>query len=135
MFPYLETLIFEGCSSLSEVDPSIMHLQNLSELNLKDCKNLLSLPNEIWSMTSLRILNLSGCLNLLPIPKHNLEHLEIILSSSTKVAEDDDFRNSDGEQCQKHTPQTSKECIGQDLQITKVHFYHISYILSVEIED
>ena len=61
--PNLERLIFQGCTSLYELHPSIGALNKLTLLNLKDCRSLTSLPCEI-NLKSLEIFILSGCSNL-----------------------------------------------------------------------
>ena len=61
--PNLERLIFQGCTSLYELHPSIGALNKLTFLNLKDCRSLTSLPCEI-NLKSLEIFILSGCSNL-----------------------------------------------------------------------
>ena len=62
-FPNLERLIFQGCTRLYKIHPSIGALKRLTLLNLKDCKRLHSLPHEI-NMESLEIFILSGCSRL-----------------------------------------------------------------------
>ena len=59
----LERLIFQGCTSLYELHPSIGTLNKLTLLNLKDCRSLTSLPCEI-NLKSLEIFILSGCSSL-----------------------------------------------------------------------
>ena len=61
--PNLERLIFQGCTSLYELHPSIGALNKLTLLNLKDCRSLAGLPCEI-NLKSLEIFILSGCSSL-----------------------------------------------------------------------
>ena len=61
--PNLERLIFQGCTSLYELHPSVGALNKLTLLNLKDCRSLTGLPCEI-NLKSLKIFILSGCSSL-----------------------------------------------------------------------
>ncbi|KAF3957222.1 hypothetical protein CMV_017747 [Castanea mollissima] len=61
--PNLERLIFQGCTSLYELHPSVGALNKLTLLNLKDCRSLTGLPCEI-NLKSLEIFILSGCSSL-----------------------------------------------------------------------
>ncbi|KAF5444596.1 hypothetical protein F2P56_033717 [Juglans regia] len=74
--PRLQKLIFEGCTRLYEVHPSIGALKHLILLNLKDCKCLRSLPREI-NLESLNLLILSGCSSFNKFPEigQNLSEL------------------------------------------------------------
>ncbi|KAG6624279.1 hypothetical protein CIPAW_16G015100 [Carya illinoinensis] len=58
--PSLQKLIFEGCTKLSEVHPSIGALDRLILLNLKECKKLLVFPSAICCLPALKTLILSG---------------------------------------------------------------------------
>ncbi|XP_070661778.1 disease resistance protein RPV1-like isoform X1 [Malus domestica] len=59
--PNLEELILEGCSSLSEIHPSIGHLKKLSLVNLTQCWELISLPRDFYKLKSVKTLLLNGC--------------------------------------------------------------------------
>ncbi|KAF5444602.1 hypothetical protein F2P56_033722 [Juglans regia] len=74
--PSLQKLIFEGCTRLDKVHPSIGALKHLILLNLKDCKCLRSLPHEI-NLESLNLLILSGCSSFSKFPEigQNLSEL------------------------------------------------------------
>jgi hypothetical protein len=61
--PKLERVIFQGCTRLDEVHPSIGVLKGLTLLNLEDCKCLNSLPLEI-DLESLETLILFCCSRL-----------------------------------------------------------------------
>jgi hypothetical protein len=65
--PKLERVIFQGCTRLDEVHPSIGVLKGLTLLNLEDCKCLNSLPLEI-DLESLETLILFGCSRLKKFP-------------------------------------------------------------------
>ena len=67
-FPNLETLIFQGCTRLCKVHPSMGALRRLIFLNLKDCKRLKNLPCEI-KLESLESFFLSGCSRLRKLSK------------------------------------------------------------------
>ncbi|TYI58157.1 hypothetical protein E1A91_D11G334500v1 [Gossypium mustelinum] len=66
--PNIESLVLEGCTRLSYVDPSVGVLKRLKLLNLRGCKSLRSLPTKI-GMESLEELILSGCSNLKSFPE------------------------------------------------------------------
>lgn len=69
----LEILNLEGCSSLTEVHPSVSDLTNLVFFSLKECKELQVLSRRIHMkslhMKSLKTLILSGCSNLDKFPE------------------------------------------------------------------
>ncbi|KAB2598632.1 TMV resistance protein N-like [Pyrus ussuriensis x Pyrus communis] len=64
----LEILNLEGCTSLTEVHPSISDLEHLVFLSLKGCKELKILSSRIH-MKSLKTLVLSGCSNFVKFPE------------------------------------------------------------------
>ncbi|RXH68969.1 hypothetical protein DVH24_031302 [Malus domestica] len=64
----LEKVVFQSCTSLFEVHPSISSLKNLVLLDLEDCRNLKIFPSKI-GMKSLRTLKLSWCRNLVKFPE------------------------------------------------------------------
>ena len=66
--PNIERLIFQGCTGLHALHPSVGSLERLILLNLKDCKCLENLPHEI-NLKSLKIIILSGCSKLKKFPK------------------------------------------------------------------
>ncbi|KAG8660837.1 hypothetical protein MANES_02G199800v8 [Manihot esculenta] len=86
--PNLETLILEGCTSLSKVHPSVGVLKKLALLNLKDCCCLRSLPTGI-ELESLNTLILSGCSKLGSFPDilGNMEHLSKVALDGTAISE------------------------------------------------
>ncbi|KAG2663129.1 hypothetical protein I3760_16G013300 [Carya illinoinensis] len=86
--PSLQSLVFEGCTSLEKVDPSIAALNQLILLNLKDCKCLSSLPHEI-NLESLNVLILSGCskFNKFPEIGQNMKHLSGVYLDETAIEE------------------------------------------------
>nr|XP_023929824.1 uncharacterized protein LOC112041155 [Quercus suber] len=61
--PNLERLIFQGCTGLYELHPSVGALNKLTLLNLKDCRSLTGQPCEM-NLKSLEIFILSGCSSL-----------------------------------------------------------------------
>jgi Leucine-rich repeat (LRR) protein len=65
--PNLERVIFQGCTRLFEVHPSIGVLKWLTLLSLQDCKCLNSLPPKI-NLESLEVFILSGCSRLKKFP-------------------------------------------------------------------
>ncbi|CAL2276167.1 unnamed protein product [Prunus armeniaca] len=56
----LERLVFEGCTNLVKIHPSIASLKRLRVLNFKNCKSIKSLPSEV-ELESLETFDLSGC--------------------------------------------------------------------------
>ncbi|XP_040998913.1 TMV resistance protein N-like, partial [Juglans microcarpa x Juglans regia] len=86
--PSLQRLIFEGCTRLYEVHPSIGALNQLILLNLKDCKCLIRLPHEI-NLESLNLLILSGCSKFDKFPKigQNMKHLSELYLDGTAIEE------------------------------------------------
>ncbi|WKA11181.1 hypothetical protein VitviT2T_028706 [Vitis vinifera] len=86
--PNLEKLIFDGCSSLLEVHPSIGKLNKLILLNLKNCKKLVCFPC-IINMKALQILNFSGCSGLKKFPniQGNMENLLDLYLASIAIEE------------------------------------------------
>ncbi|XP_052304407.1 TMV resistance protein N isoform X5 [Populus trichocarpa] len=65
--PNLESLILEGCTSLSEVHPSLAHHKKLQYMNLVNCKSIRILPNNL-EMGSLKVCILDGCSKLEKFP-------------------------------------------------------------------
>ena len=63
----LESLILEGCTSLSEVHPSLAHHKKLQYVNLVKCKSIRILPNNL-EMESLKVCTLDGCSKLEKFP-------------------------------------------------------------------
>nr|XP_016507157.1 PREDICTED: disease resistance protein TAO1-like [Nicotiana tabacum] len=57
----LEILWLSGCSSLTEIHPSIGNLSRLIELYMSGCKKLRDLPSNICHLISLDYLNISRC--------------------------------------------------------------------------
>ena len=64
----LERLVFEGCTNLVKIHPSIASLKRLRVLNFKYCKSIKSLPSEV-ELESLETFDLSGCSKLKKIPE------------------------------------------------------------------
>ena len=59
-FPNIERLIFQGCSSLHELHPSVGGLKQLILLNLSGCSKLKKFPEIETDMTNLLELHLDG---------------------------------------------------------------------------
>ncbi|KAL6269186.1 hypothetical protein ACE6H2_026097 [Prunus campanulata] len=64
----LERLVFEGCTNLVKIHPSIASLKRLRVLNFKNCKSIKSLPSEV-ELESLETFDLSGCSKVKKIPE------------------------------------------------------------------
>ncbi|KAL1351614.1 hypothetical protein HN51_015506 [Arachis hypogaea] len=84
--PNLESLVLEGCTSLTEIHTSLVHHKKLVLLNLKDCKRLKAFPSKL-EMCSLKDLNLSGCseLKILPEFGENMELLSMLSLEGTAI--------------------------------------------------
>ncbi|KAM5556894.1 TMV resistance protein N [Rosa sericea] len=84
----VETLVLEGCSSLVDVNSSILALQNLVFLCLRGCKELKSLPSSIC-LKSLKTLDVSGCSSLVKFPEISgiMEDLSEIYLNETAIEE------------------------------------------------
>ncbi|XP_048436927.1 uncharacterized protein LOC103934681 isoform X3 [Pyrus x bretschneideri] len=62
--PNLEKLILVNCTKLSQIHPSIGHLERLSLVNLEDCESLLYFPRDFYKSRSVETLILNGCSGL-----------------------------------------------------------------------
>lgn len=84
--PNLESLVLEGCMSLTEVHSSLLCHKKLVLMNLKDCKSLKTLPCKM-EMSSLKDLNLSGCSEFKYIPEfgESMEQLVKLSLAGTAI--------------------------------------------------
>nr|AHG28994.1 NBS-LRR protein [Cicer arietinum] len=84
--PNLESLVFEGCTSLTEIHPSLLSHKKLVQLNLKHCKRLKTLPCKIET-TSLKNLSLAGCSEFKHLPEFDksMKHLSNLSLSDTAI--------------------------------------------------
>ncbi|XP_027335730.1 TMV resistance protein N-like isoform X2 [Abrus precatorius] len=82
----LESLVLEGCISLTEVHQSLVHHKKLVLMNLKDCRMLKSLPRKM-EMSSLKNLSLSGCSEFKYLPEFGacMEHLSMLSLEGTAI--------------------------------------------------
>ncbi|XP_056165160.1 disease resistance protein RPV1-like [Syzygium oleosum] len=71
----LEILVFEGCSNLIEINPSVGKLKLLTSLNLGGCQFLQELPKEIGSLQALTEIVMPKMLHELPETFGNLQSL------------------------------------------------------------
>nr|WIL59969.1 nodulation protein [Melilotus officinalis] len=85
--PNLEKLILTDCSRLSEVSPTIEHLNKILLINLEDCVSLRSLPKSIYKLKSLKTLILSGCLKIDKLEEdlEQMESLTTLLANNTAI--------------------------------------------------
>ncbi|KAF3655501.1 hypothetical protein FXO37_15908 [Capsicum annuum] len=85
--PSLKRLSFENCSSLTEVQSSIVDLNKLKELNLLWCIKLEKLPSSISNLKSLDTLILNWCVTLQQLPDDlgNLQSLKKFSAPRTAV--------------------------------------------------
>ncbi|CAJ1950185.1 unnamed protein product [Sphenostylis stenocarpa] len=84
--PNLESLVLEGCTSLTEVHPSLIRHKKLVMLNLKDCRRFKTLPSKMET-SSLNGLNLSGCSEFKRLPEfaESMEHLSVLSLEGTAI--------------------------------------------------
>ncbi|KAK7295115.1 hypothetical protein RJT34_18019 [Clitoria ternatea] len=84
--PSIETLDLKGCTSLSKVHPSLLHLKKLVTLNLEDCTSLKTLPCKL-EMSSLKKLILSGCSAFKNLPGfgESMKHLSMLSLQGTSI--------------------------------------------------
>ncbi|XP_039682633.1 disease resistance protein RPV1 isoform X2 [Medicago truncatula] len=85
--PNLEKLVLTDCPSLSEISPSIGHLNEILLINLEDCIGLCNLPRSIYKLKSLKTLILTGCLKIDNL-EDDLEHMEsltTLLANNTAI--------------------------------------------------
>ncbi|KAK9221149.1 hypothetical protein WN944_009574 [Citrus x changshan-huyou] len=82
----LESLNFQGCTSLLETHSSIQYLNKLVILNLRHCRSLTSLSTSVH-LKSLKKLILSGCSNLMSFPELscNIEELSLDGTAITEL--------------------------------------------------
>ncbi|CAK8536009.1 unnamed protein product [Lathyrus sativus] len=85
--PNLEKLVLKDCSMLSEVSPSIEHLNKILLINLEDCISLCSLPRSIYKLKSLKTLILSGCRKIDKFEQdlEQMESLTTLLANNTAI--------------------------------------------------
>ncbi|XP_048436934.1 disease resistance protein RPV1-like isoform X1 [Pyrus x bretschneideri] len=62
--PNLEKLILVNCRKLSQIHPSIGHLERFSLVNLENCKKLQYFPRDFYKSRSVETLILKGCSGL-----------------------------------------------------------------------
>ncbi|KAJ6861045.1 TMV resistance protein N-like [Populus alba x Populus x berolinensis] len=84
--PNLESLILEGCQSLSEVHPSLAHHKKLQYVNLMDCESIRILPCNL-EMESLKVCILDGCSKLEKFPDivGNMNYLMVLRLDGTGI--------------------------------------------------
>nr|XP_016491657.1 PREDICTED: TMV resistance protein N-like [Nicotiana tabacum] len=83
----LETLLLGGCSSLTEIHPSIENLFSLIILCMPYCKKLRDLPSSICQLKSLEDLDIDGCLSIKTLPDNlgDLKSLRSLQASYTGI--------------------------------------------------
>ncbi|MED6149422.1 hypothetical protein PIB30_062233 [Stylosanthes scabra] len=84
--PNLESLVLEGCTSLTIIHSSLVHLKKIVQLNLKDCKKLKALTGKM-EMSSLKYLDFSGCSELKTVPEFGgcMKHLSMLSFEGTAI--------------------------------------------------
>ncbi|XP_059277143.1 disease resistance protein RUN1-like isoform X2 [Lycium ferocissimum] len=83
----LETLWLHGCSSLTEIHPSIGNLDGLIDLDFSGCKKLTDLPSSICRLKSLETLDICRCSSLqtLPVDLGDMRCLKSLAASDTGI--------------------------------------------------
>ncbi|XP_056165300.1 disease resistance protein RPV1-like [Syzygium oleosum] len=81
----LERLVFEGCSNLIEINPSIGKLKLLTSLNLRGCQSLRELPKEIGCLQALIEIVMPKTLHELPETFGNLQSLLTLVVSWRQI--------------------------------------------------
>ncbi|XP_060181664.1 disease resistance protein RUN1-like [Lycium barbarum] len=83
----LETLWLHGCSSLTEIHPSIGNLDRLIDLDFSGCKKLTDLPSSICRLKSLETLDICRCSSLqtLPVDLGDMRCLKFLAASDTGI--------------------------------------------------
>jgi len=84
--PNLENLILEGCTSLSEVHPSLARHKKLEYVTLMDCVSIRILPSNL-EMESLKVCILDGCSKLEKFPDivGNMNKLTVLHLDETGI--------------------------------------------------
>ncbi|KAK2361931.1 TMV resistance protein N [Trifolium repens] len=84
--PNLEKLILKGCTSLTEVHPSLVHHNKVVLVNLEDCISLEALPEKL-EMNSMKELILSGCCEFKFLPEfgESMENLSMLALQGTAI--------------------------------------------------
>ncbi|KAI5559100.1 hypothetical protein BDE02_17G087000 [Populus trichocarpa] len=84
--PNLESLILEGCTSLSEVHPSLGRHKKLQYVNLVNCRSIRILPSNL-EMESLKFFTLDGCSKLEKFPDivGNMNQLTVLHLDETGI--------------------------------------------------
>ncbi|XP_058756856.1 disease resistance protein RPV1-like isoform X2 [Vicia villosa] len=83
--PNLEKLVLKDCPLLSEISPSVGHLNKILLINLEDCVSLRSLPKSIYKSKSLKTLLLSGCLKIDKLEEDKIEFSTTLLTYYTAI--------------------------------------------------
>ncbi|XP_047169990.1 disease resistance protein RPV1-like [Vigna umbellata] len=85
--PNLEKLVLVGCPRLSNVSPTIGHLDKVLQINLQDCISLRNLPRSIYKLKSLKTLILSGCLMIDKLEEdiEQMESLTTLVADKTAI--------------------------------------------------
>ena len=86
--PNLEKLVLTDCPMLSEISPSIGHLNKVLLIDLEDCINIRRLPRSIYKLKSLKTLILSGCLKIDQLEEDldDMESLTTLIANNTAIA-------------------------------------------------
>ncbi|OIT35602.1 PREDICTED: disease resistance protein TAO1-like isoform X2 [Nicotiana attenuata] len=83
----LETLYLYGCSSLTEIHPSIGNLSRLIKLYMSGCEKLTDLPSSICQLISVDYLDIDGCSSIKTLPDNlgDMKSLRYLYASYTGI--------------------------------------------------
>nr|XP_033509466.1 disease resistance protein TAO1-like isoform X3 [Nicotiana tomentosiformis] len=83
----LEILSLYGCSSLTEIHPSIGNLDRLIKLNMSHCEKLRDLPSSICQLISLEELFIHHCSSIKTLPDNlgDMKSLTFLYASCTGI--------------------------------------------------
>lgn len=86
--PNLQDLILDDCTELTEVHPSIGHLERLELASFKDCTKLKNFPETVSRIKSLRVFNICGCSKIDKLPEDigQMQSLTNLLADGTAIA-------------------------------------------------
>ncbi|XP_070019039.1 disease resistance protein RUN1-like [Nicotiana sylvestris] len=83
----LETLLLGGCSSLTEIHPSIGNLDRLIKLDMSRCEKLRDLPSSICQLISLEELFIHHCSSIKTLPDNlgDMKSLTFLYADDTGI--------------------------------------------------
>ncbi|XP_020412940.1 uncharacterized protein LOC18771140 [Prunus persica] len=88
--PNLEKLVLVDCEGLVGINESIVKLERLAYLSMKNCKNVRMLPKNIFTLKLLETIIVSGCKNLSEFSIEmlwNMESLKVLETDGIPIGE------------------------------------------------